>query len=93
VPRSFTVLLTFAEPDDLRSGQRVFSVRMQGREVLKDFDVAREAGGAHRGVVKELRGVRVQDAIQIEFASTTENPPILCGVALIEESAAGGTIP
>jgi hypothetical protein len=59
VPRSFTVQLTFAEPYDLRSGQRVFSVRMQGREVLKDFDVAREAGGAHRGVVKELRGVRV----------------------------------
>jgi len=87
VPRAFTVLLTFAEPDGLLPGQRVFSVRMQGAEVLRDFDVAREAGAVNRGVVKEFRGVKIHEALELEFATATENPAILCGVELIEELA------
>ncbi len=85
VPRAFTVLLTFAEPDGLLPGQRVFSVRMQGAEVLRDFDVAGEAGAVNRGVVKEFRGVKIHEALELEFATATENPAILCGV--IEELA------
>lgn len=89
-PRSFTVRLTFAEPDDLQPGQRVFSVGMQGQQVLEDFDITREAGGAHRGVVKEFRGVKIEDALELDFANSTENSVILCGVELIEEPADGG---
>jgi len=88
-PRPFTVALTFAEPDGLAPGQRIFSVRLQGREVLADFDIAREAGGVNRSVVKEFRGVQVHDALEIEFAGSSENPAVLCGVELIEEPAAG----
>jgi len=84
-PRSFTVRLTFAEPDALQPGQRVFSVRLQGRAVLEDFDIVREAGGDRRGIVKEFRGVKVHGALQLDFASATQNPAILCGVELILE--------
>lgn len=91
VPRRFTVALTFAEPDGLPAGQRVFSVQLQGREVLADFDIAREAGGGNRGgnrgVVKEFRGVTIHEALEIEFHSATEEPAILCGVELVEEPA------
>jgi len=90
-PRSFSVRLTFAEPDGLQPGQRVFSVRMQGREVLTDFDIAREAGGNHRGVMKEFRGVNVLEALELDFVSSTQPPAVLCGVELIEESAEGRT--
>ena len=86
-PRTFTVALTFAEPDDVSPGQRVFSVRMQGQQVLDKLDIVQEAGGAHRGLVKEFRGVTIHEALELEFDSATAEPAILCGVELIEERA------
>ena len=83
--RAFTVRLCFAEPDDLGPGQRVFSVKLQGAEVLKDLDVVKEAGGPRRGIVRQFRGVRVKDALQVEFTPSSEKPPVICGVELIEE--------
>jgi len=71
----------------IEPGQRVFLVRMQGREVLDHFDIRREAGGHNRGVVQEFRGVKVREALELDFASATEKPAILCGVELIEERA------
>ncbi len=85
--RPFTVALTFAEPDGLAPGERVFAVRMQGREVLAEFDIAREAQGPNRGVVREFRDVVIQDALELEFTSATEHPAVLCGIELIEDAA------
>jgi hypothetical protein len=83
--RPFTVTLHFAEPEVIGPGERVFSVRMQGKDVLKDFDVVREAGGANHGVAREFRGVRVAGALEIEFLANSEKPAILCGVEMVEE--------
>ena len=88
-PRSFTVALTFAEPDGLSPGQRVFSVRMQGQPVLTDFDIALEAGGTDHSVVRECPGVLIHEALELEFAASTDRPALLCGVELIEEPAEG----
>ena len=45
----YTVRLHFAEPAmETRPGERVFNVSLQGKEVLKDFDVVTEAGGSYR---------------------------------------------
>ena len=41
-----TVRLHFAEPDDVKPGERVFDVKLQGNVVLRDFDVVREAAAA-----------------------------------------------
>ena len=87
--RPFTVTLTFAEPDGLSPGQRVFSVRMQGQPVLNDFDIALEAGGANRSVVREFPAVQIHEALELEFAASTDHPAVLCGVELIEEPAEG----
>ena len=48
-PRTYTVRLTFVEPDRLAAGQRIFDVGLQGTRVLHDFDIAREAGGSGAG--------------------------------------------
>ncbi len=83
--RSFTVSLYFAEPEAIGPGERVFSVRLQGKEVLGDFDIAREAGGPNRGVVRTFEGVRIANALEVEFIAKTGKPALLCGVELIEE--------
>jgi outer membrane protein assembly factor BamB len=85
--RTFTVRLYFAEPDGLKAGQRLMNVRIQGREVLHEFDIAREAGGADRSLVKEFRGVRASGDLLLRLAPSagSASATVLCGVEVIEE--------
>jgi outer membrane protein assembly factor BamB len=86
-PRTYTVRLTFVEPDRLAAGQRVFDVGLQGETVLRGFDVAREAGGPGRGVVKEFKGVKVVKELMVTLTPTgpAENGPVLCGIEAVQE--------
>ncbi len=88
--RTYTVRLYFAEPDDLQPGQRVFDVAMQDQPVLSGLDIVREAGGAHRGVVREFKNVRVEPHLNITLSPTaaSQHPPILCGVEMIADDFA-----
>jgi len=76
---SYTVRLFFAAPD---KADRVFSVSIQGREVLKDFNIAREAGGPMRGIVKEFKRIGVDRDLTI-MLTPSKGEPILSGVELI----------
>jgi hypothetical protein len=55
--------------------------------LLRDFDVAREAGGSWRGVVKEFRGVKVGKDLLVTLTPTGPGPhgPVLCGIEAVEE--------
>jgi hypothetical protein len=86
VQRAFTVYQYFAEPEPLTIGQRVFSVKVQGHEVLKDFDIVREAHGADHGIVRQFTGIRAGNDPHLEFVPATALPPLICGVKLVEES-------
>jgi len=91
VPRRvFTVRLHFAELDGARTGERVFEVRLQGKRVLKQFDVVKAAGGANRAVVKEFKGVKAARAMTIELIPrakqlTNKTAPIISGIEVIAE--------
>ncbi len=74
------VRLVFAEPGEAGPGARVFDVSIQGRRVLSDFDVAAEAGGPRRSVVKEFRGVRAGKALEVSFAPVRGLPPVIGGI-------------
>lgn len=74
------VRLVFAEPDDVEAGARVFDVSIQGETVLKDFDIAAEAGGPRRSLVKEFKGVKAGRELKVSFSSARKSPPVLCGL-------------
>ncbi len=76
---TYTVRLHFSEPDALQSGERVFSVALQGKQVLEKLDLVREAGQRHLALVKEFPGIRAVGDLRIELKATT-GKPILCGV-------------
>ncbi len=80
VPKGkYTVRLHFAETYSgvTRPGQRVFDVAIQGKTVLLDFDVVKEAGAVQKAVVKEFKGVDSGDGlIEITFTPKTQNPEI-----------------
>lgn len=87
-PAVYTVRLHFAEPDGLEAGRRVFHVAICGNEVLRDFDTAREAGGPHRAVVKEFRGIRVAENLVVELTPSDAAEvklPVLCGVEIVRQ--------
>jgi hypothetical protein len=84
----YTVKLHFAEIEDKKPGERLFNVRLQGREVLSGFDIAQAASGANMPVVKTFAKIPVKDALTVEclpVSPEAENPPLLCGIEIILE--------
>jgi hypothetical protein len=77
----YTVRLHFVEPDGLKPEQRIFDVLLQGQEVLKDFDIAREAGGGDRALVKEFVAP-VSKELKLKFVPR-KSAPLLCGIEVV----------
>ncbi len=71
LPRGrYTVTLTFAEPS-LKAGERRFDVTANGRRVVADLDVAKEAGGALKAITRRFP-VQVGNAgLELRFAGRT----------------------
>jgi outer membrane protein assembly factor BamB len=81
-PANYTVKLYFAEPDQLRPGQRLFDVYLQHQRVLEDFDVVKAAGGPRRALITQFEDVRVEGDLEIRLAPSPQaavKNPILCG--------------
>ncbi len=82
----YTVRLHFAETFEGITGpeMRVFSVSVPGQAVLKDLDLFRTVGFL-KPLVKEYRGVPVENGqLVIGFAPNIENPQI-CGIEILAE--------
>ncbi|MGC9319188.1 MAG: PQQ-binding-like beta-propeller repeat protein [Armatimonadota bacterium] len=82
-PRPYAVTLYFAEPEEVAAGERVFTVALQGRTVLRDFDIVAAAGGPGRVVTRRFTGVEVADDLTVDLAPTQPDAsrgPVLCGV-------------
>jgi outer membrane protein assembly factor BamB len=86
-PRTYTVRLTFVEPEHLGPGERVFDVALQQQTVLRGLDIVRESGGAWHGVVKEFKGVTVAKDLTVALTPTegSGRGPVLCGIEAVEE--------
>ncbi|MBI2804049.1 MAG: PQQ-binding-like beta-propeller repeat protein [Planctomycetes bacterium] len=86
-PQAYTVKLYFAEPDGMPAGKRRFHVEVEGRRVLTDFDIAKEAGGPARSLVKEFTGVTALDVLRVRLiAANSEFTPVICGIELVAEN-------
>jgi outer membrane protein assembly factor BamB/SAM-dependent methyltransferase len=71
-----TARLHFAELENLKSGERVFHVSINGQRVLENFDIAAAAGGAFRAVVREFPVALDASSIMIEFHRVKGDPCI-----------------
>jgi hypothetical protein len=87
-PTEYTVRLYFAELENAKADSRVFDVKLQGRTVLADFDLPKEARGSHKAVVKEFSGIRISRNLVIELTpnGTGNGMPILSGIEIIRSS-------
>ncbi|KAJ8616560.1 hypothetical protein MRB53_035932 [Persea americana] len=70
---NYTVELHFAEimfTDDKTYsslGKRIFDIYIQGKLVLKDFNIENEAGGTQRAVVKNFTAIVTTNTLEIRF--------------------------
>jgi hypothetical protein len=76
------VKLYFAEPGDVSEGDRVFDVTLQGKSVLKEFDIRKNAGSRNRVVVRSFDDVAVNEWINVTFTPRSGRP-LLCGVEVV----------
>lgn len=86
----YGVRLGFSDPDNDRPGVRLFDVKLQGKTVLSDFDVAAAAGGRDKAVFREFQGIEVADNLLVELVPKTSKPtpdraPILQAVEIVRE--------
>jgi hypothetical protein len=81
---TYTVRLHFAEPDPaVGPGRRIFDVLLQDKIVLKDFDIAAQAG-ALRAVVKEFKGVPAADSLTVTLKAS-RGDSLLSGLEVLLE--------
>jgi len=83
---TYTVNLFFAEMANLKSGNRLSDINIQGKPALHNFDIVKKAAGAKRLIVKSFKGIKVKDKLIIQCKSSTPGkPPLLSGVEVIME--------
>ncbi len=77
--------LYFVEPSAVKSGERVFSISVQNKELVKDLDIFKETGGQHKMLVKEIKGLTFEGQdLKLEFTSSKGSalPSLICGIEL-----------
>jgi len=79
---SFTVRLYFIEPRLTAKGARTFDVTLQGKTILKDFDIFAETGGTMKCTVKEFSNVALSDTCEIKLTSRA-GATLLSGIELV----------
>jgi len=78
------VNLYFAEPLAKKTGERVFNLKLQGLQVLENFDIIREAGQPDREIRKSFSGVKAGNSLKIDLDPVSGNT-LLAGVEVILE--------
>ena len=87
-PKLYNVALHFVEPDENKPGQRLFDVALQGKPVLRNFDIVKEAGAPRIGVVKQFDNIKAADKLTINLtpaANNNANETVICGIEITAE--------
>ena len=91
-PAVYTVRLGFKARQGDKRGRRIFDIKLQDNVVLKNFDILRTAGKSNKAVVKEFKGIRVENVLALELIPKSANPqanldkaPIISFIEVIRE--------
>lgn len=85
---TYTVRLHFAEFYFQHSGQRQFNVKIQGKQVLSNFDIIKAAGGEFRAVIRSF-DVQADGSgkITIIFSKGKANNAKVDGIEILQGNA------
>jgi len=83
--RKYRAVLHFMDPEQVRPGERVFDVLINGKKVLPQLDIVRETGAPHRALAKEVRGIAPCTTIELALKSVSGKAPLICALETIRE--------
>jgi len=84
---SYTVNLYFAELENKNTGERIFDIAIQDKNVTDGFDIVAEAGKCDTEVVKSFRGIKAGKTMKIDLVSRQGNT-IISGIEIVQEKFA-----
>ena len=84
-PAEYTLRLYFSEPEFSAPAQRVFSVSMNGKSLIKNLDIYQEAQSRNHIIVREFSQIPLDGNLDFTFTPGT-GKPLICGIELIEKS-------
>jgi outer membrane protein assembly factor BamB len=84
---SYKVNLYFSELEEMKEGERVFNVSLQGNKVLENFDIISLTGKMNKELVKTFTGIQAGKTLIIDMEPVKGNT-ILSGIELTEEKTA-----
>jgi hypothetical protein len=87
--RKYTLRLHFMEPENVKPGERIFGVNVQGSPAIARLDVAGEAGGQNRSLVKEIVGVEAADELVVDLTLQSAERSLSTLLSGIEIQAEG----
>lgn len=79
---TFTVRLVFADPDHDQPESRRFDIAIDGRTVAENVDIAKEAGGRMRSMVRQFENVEIDGSLRIDL-KPRQGKPILSGIEIV----------
>ena len=83
----YTIRLVFAEMDQVKAGQRVFDVELQGTTRIEKLDIVSEAGGLNREIIKTIDDVSLGQDLRLKLKTRGEFPPILSGLQVLRKAS------
>lgn len=83
-PGKYTVRLYFAETSELRPGDRLQNIFLNGEMVLNDFDILADAKQPMTGIVRQVDGVMIDDTFTMRLQSTI-GKSLISGLELIRD--------
>lgn len=90
--RKYRLRLHFLEIEGIGAGERVFDVLVQGRLMIRGVDIAREAGGPKRALVRELKDIRVGQKLTLEFKPRRSGrKALISGIEIVREDCLPST--
>jgi outer membrane protein assembly factor BamB len=81
----YKIRLYFSELENMKKGERVFDVLVQGKRVLENFDIVSEAGSNDTEIIKTFEDIPAGNTLTIKMDPKTGNT-ILSGIELIQET-------
>ena len=88
---NYNVTLKFAEIFFTASGQRLFNVLINGQQVLSNFDIVAQAGGAFRALDRTFPVTVASTSMTIQFVPIRDNPKI-SAIEIVSSNAVAVTV-
>ncbi len=74
----YTVRLGFRAASEEESGQHIFDIKLQGRTVARDFDLAQAASDTDKVIIREFRDIAVNSNLVLELVPGTSDQDEAC---------------